>query len=69
MGSDDPPSVLGLLKLLGEATVEAFHYLVGTTHYDDGLHYVPTKVFVGSFPVDPVVLAERTPVLANGLVT
>ena len=57
--------------VVGEATVEGFQYLVGTTHYDDedGQLYVTTKVFVGSSPVDPVVMAERAPVLANGLVS
>ena len=45
--------------------------MVGATRYDDkfGLLYVTTKVFVGSSPVDLVILAERAPVLANGLVS
>ena len=46
-----------MAKVVGKATVEDFQYLVGTTHYDDeyGLLFFPTKVFVGSSPVGPVV--------------
>ena len=60
-----------MAKVIGEATVKNYQYLVGMTHYNDadGLLYVTNKVFVGSSPVGSVIWAERAPVLANGLVS
>ena len=56
-----------MAKIVGEASVKNFQYLVGTTHYDDedSLLY---GTIVGYSPVGPVVLAVRAPVLANRLV-
>ena len=60
-----------IASVVGEGSVEDFEYLVGTTLFDDedGLLYVTTKVFEGSIPDGPCILGERSPILANGVVS
>ena len=60
-----------MAKVIGEATVDDFQYLMGNAHHDDevGIPYVKTKKVVESSPVGLVVLAEIAPVLANGLIS
>ena len=61
--------VLGWLRMLGRPQWKTFNIWWGllTMVMKRWSICVTTKVFVGSTPVGPVVLAERAPVLANGL--